>query len=39
MVAVEEVAGATPVTVTNPVFDIDTTPLAVAVPLKVYAGS
>ena len=37
MVAVEEVPGATPVTVTNPVPLIETLPFAVAVPLKVYA--
>ena len=40
MVAVEEVPkGATPVTVTNPVFEIETIPLAVAVPPYANAGS
>ncbi len=39
MVAVEEVAGATPVTVTRPVSLMVTVPLAVAVPAHVYAAS
>ena len=37
MVAVEEVFGATPLTVTKPVLDIATLPFAVAVPTWVKA--
>jgi hypothetical protein len=35
IVAVEEVPGATPVTVTRPVLSMETVPLAVAVPAQV----
>ena len=39
MVAVDDVEGATPVTVIRPESLIDTEPEAVAVPAQVYAAS